>query len=93
MFLAAEASSGTRTAWARALAGIVTDTDRAAARAHLDQAHAAGRFLLTDAGMATLREANPVTSYALIASVLAGIARARELAGERTRALGPGSPC
>jgi Domain of unknown function (DUF4365) len=68
--LAAEASSGTRSARARALAGIVlASTDPAAARTYLEQARADGQVLLADAGLATLSGEDPDRTAAILTSL------------------------
>ena len=68
--LAADATSGTRCARARASAGIVlADTDPAAARAQLEQARAEGQVLLADAGLATLRGEDPGRTAAIVDSL------------------------
>jgi Domain of unknown function (DUF4365) len=68
--LAAEASSGARSARARALAGIVlASTDPAAARGHLEQARADGQVLLADTGLVTISGEDPERVAAILASL------------------------
>ena len=70
LLLAAEASSGTSSARARALAGIVlASTDPAAARGHLEQARADGQVMLADIGLTTISGEDPERVAAILTSL------------------------